>query len=86
MAKISPSSYPLDELKSALYIMRSFNKPNNTELLFTFIKNEVIPRMDNAGIECEKTFESIEKSLDNYIKANKLRTITPSFYEENYES
>jgi hypothetical protein len=82
MAKIAPSSYPLDELKAAKHIMLNSKKLDNNEMLVTYIKGCVFPRLEAAGItEYEKTFDGIISAIDKHIKENTEKSKSINFYE-----
>ena len=69
MAKIAPTSYPLDEIRAAKSIMCALKR--NPELLLTYIKAEVIPRFERANItEYEKTFNGMISAIDKHIADN----------------
>jgi len=84
MAKITSNSYPLDGITASRDILLSIQKnSNNKDILFSYIKNETIPRMNELGIvKFEKTFNGIIKSIDEYISNNKtINKDRPNFIE-----
>jgi hypothetical protein len=83
MAKVAPTSYPLDELKAAKHIMLNSKKLGNNEMLVTYIKHEVMPRLEAAGIiEYEKTFDGIISAIDKHIEENIEKSKEITFYDE----
>jgi hypothetical protein len=82
MAKISATSYPLDELHAAKHLMLSFKKNGSNELLVTYIKNEVLDRLESAGIkDFEKSFDGILLAINKYLEENKVNYTAKEFYE-----